>query len=147
MNHVNRTQNIVNPSDRSLHKLIYCSLATPDLEPAEIQNIISAAKHNNPRFDITGFLVYGSGIFFQWLEGPKDNVTNLMKLIIEDPWHLNVVVLSQEDEIRERLFPDWDMALVETTEFKNVLENALKESSDDKLKQILSMFLTQLHIT
>jgi hypothetical protein len=132
--------------ERSLHNLIYCSLASPNMDPAEIHKIIATAKHHNPRYGITGLLVYGSGIFFQWLEGPKDNVTSLMNIIGEDPRHLNVVVLSEEDEIRDRLFPDWDMELVEAAEIGDVLKNALKEASDEKQKQMLSMFLTKLQI-
>jgi hypothetical protein len=69
-----------------------------------------------------------------------------MNIIGEDPRHLNVVVLSEEEEIRDRLFPDWDMELVEAAEIGDVLKNALKEASDEKQKQMLSMFLTQLQI-
>ena len=129
---------------RCMHNLIYCSLAAPNLDPAEVPKIIATARHYNPRYGITGLLVYGSGIFFQWLEGPKENVASLMKIISQDPRHLNVVVLSQEDEIRDRLFPDWDMELVEAAESGEVLEGALKEASDDKQKQMLAMFLTEL---
>jgi hypothetical protein len=42
-----------------------------------LEKIIATARHHNPRFGITGLLVFGSGVFFQWLEGPKDNVTSL----------------------------------------------------------------------
>jgi hypothetical protein len=146
MDQLNPSQHDEGLPERSLHNLIYCSLARPNMDPAEIQKIIATAKHHNPRYGITGLLVYGSGIFFQWLEGPKDNVTSLMKIIGEDPRHLNVVVLSEEDEIRDRLFPDWDMELVEAAEIGDVLKNALKEASDEKQKQMLSMFLTQLQI-
>lgn len=140
------TQHDEGLAGRSLHNLIYCSLASPSMDPAEIHQIIATAKHHNPRYGITGLLVYGSGIFFQWLEGPKDNVTSLMKIIGDDPRHLNVVVLSEEDEIRDRLFPDWDMELVEAAEIGDVLENALKEASDDKQKQMLAMFLKRLKL-
>ena len=140
------TQHDEGLAGRSLHNLIYCSLASPGMDPAEIHQIIATAKHHNPRYGITGLLVYGSGIFFQWLEGPKDNVTSLMKIIGDDPRHLNVVVLSEEDEIRDRLFPDWDMELVEAAEIGDVLENALKEASDDKQKQMLAMFLQRLKL-
>ncbi|WP_295501514.1 BLUF domain-containing protein [Limnohabitans sp. Rim8] len=129
-----------------MHNLIYCSLATPNLDPAEIDQIITTAKRYNPRYGITGLLVYGSGIFFQWLEGPKDNVIGLMKRIGEDSRHLNLVILSEEDEVRERLFPNWDMELVEAAEIGDVLKNALKEASDEKQKQMLLMFLKQLQI-
>ena len=131
-------------SQRSIYNLIYCSLAAPNLDSREIAKIIATAKYYNPRFGITGLLVFGSGIFFQWLEGPKDNVSSLMKIITEDPRHLNVVVLSEEDEIRDRLFPDWDMELIEPAEIGDVLEGALKEASDQKQKQMLAMFLTAL---
>jgi hypothetical protein len=146
MDQLNPSQHDEGLPERSLHNLIYCSLARPNMDPAEIQKIIATAKHHNPRYGITGLLVYGSGIFFQWLEGPKDNVTSLMKIIDEDPRHLNVVILSEEDEIRDRLFPDWDMELVEAAEIGDVLKNALKEASDEKQKQMLSMFLTKLQI-
>jgi hypothetical protein len=117
------------------------------MDSAEVEQIIATARRYNPRYGITGLLVYGSGIFFQWLEGPKDNVISLMKLISEDSRHLNLVVLSEEDEIRERLFPNWDMELVEAAEIGEVLKNALKEASDEKQKQMLLMFLKKLQIT
>ena len=103
MDHSNNAQHDEGLPVRSLHNLIYCSLATPNLDPTEIDQIITTAKRYNPRYGITGLLVYGSGIFFQWLEGPKDNVIGLMKRIGEDSRHLNLVILSEEDEVRERL--------------------------------------------
>lgn len=146
MDHTSISQHDEGLPGRAMYNLIYCSLAAPNLDPAEIPKIIATARHYNPRYGITGLLVYGSGIFFQWLEGPRDNVSGLMKIISQDPRHLNVVVLSEEDEIRDRLFPDWDMELVEAAEIGDVLEGALKEASDEKQKQMLSMFLTELRI-
>lgn len=127
-----------------MHNLIYCSLAAPHMEPEEVAKIVATAKHHNPRYGITGLLVYGSGIFFQWLEGPKEHVISLMRLIALDPRHSNVVVLSEEDEVRDRLFPNWDMELVEAAEISDVLQGALKEASDDKQKEMLSLFLAEL---
>ena len=147
MDQMKTAQHDEGSAERSLHNLIYCSLATPNMDPAEVEQIIATARRYNPRYGITGLLVYGSGIFFQWLEGPKDNVISLMKLISEDSRHLNLVVLSEEDEIRERLFPNWDMDLVEAAEIGEVLKNALKEASDEKQKQMLLMFLKKLQIT
>ena len=144
MDHPPSLQDDEGLSERSLHNVIYCSLAAPAMHPGEVAKIIATAKHYNPRFGITGLLVYGSGIFFQWLEGPRDNVSSLMKIISKDPRHLNVVVLSEEDEIRDRLFPDWDMELVEASEISDVLEGALKEASDDKQKEMLSLLLREL---
>lgn len=130
--------------ERSLYKLIYCSLASQSINSAEIENIIATANHHNARFGITGFLMHGSGIFFQWLEGPKENVISLMKLIVLDKRHFNVVILSEEEDAGDRLFPDWNMALVEAAEIEHLMKKALREASDDKKKQMLSMFLKQI---
>jgi len=128
----------------SIHNLVYCSRAVHDMDKDALDQIIATAKHHNPRFGITGLLVYGSGIFFQWLEGPKDNVTSLLKIISADPRHSNVVVLTQEDEIRERLFPNWDMELVEAADIEVVLEDAMSEASDPKQKKALSKMLQEV---
>ena len=128
----------------SIHNLVYCSRAVHDMDKDALDQIIATAKYHNPRFGITGLLVYCSGIFFQWLEGPKDNVTSLLKIISADPRHSNVVVLTQEDEIRERLFPNWDMELVEAADIEVVLEDAMSEASDPKQKKALSKMLQEV---
>jgi len=90
-------------------------------------------------------LVFGSGIFFQWLEGPKDNVTSLYKMISADLRHSDVVLLTKEDEIRERLFPNWDMELVAAEDISAVLEDAMHAASDPKQKNTLSKMLQELN--
>jgi len=115
------------------------------MDKAALDKIIAAAKYHNPRFGITGLLVYGSGIFFQWLEGPRDNVTSLMKIISSDPRHSSVVVLSQDDEIQDRLFPNWDMELVEAADISVVLQDAMQEASDTKQKKALSLMLEEIN--
>jgi hypothetical protein len=55
------------------------------------------------------------------------------------------VVITQEDEIRERLFPNWDMELVESADISAVLEDAMHEASDPKQKNALSNMLLELN--
>ena len=57
----------------------------------------------------------------------------------------DVVILTQEDENRERLFPNWDMELVEAADIKVVLEDALVAASNPKQKKALSNMLQALH--
>jgi hypothetical protein len=90
-------------------------------------------------------LVFGSGIFFQWLEGPRDNVTSLFKMISADSRHFDVVLLTKEDEFRERLFPNWDMELVAAEDISVVLEDAMNEASDPKQINTLSLMLQELN--
>lgn len=143
---VTHQQNDEGQQGLSIHNLVYCSRASPDMSKAMIDKIITTAKYFNPRFGITGLLVFGSGIFFQWLEGPKDNVNSLMKLISADPRHNSVVVLSQEDELRDRLFPNWDMELVEAHDIRSVLQDAMQEASNPKQKKALLMMLKEFKL-
>ena len=114
------------------------------MDKEALDKIIATAKYHNPRFGITGLLVFGSGIFFQWLEGPKDNVTSLFEIISADQRHTDVVLITKEDEFRERLFPNWDMELVAAEDISAVLEDAMHEASDPKRKIVLSNMLQEL---
>ena len=132
-------------SSQSIHHIVYCSQAVQHMDKEALDKIITTAKHHNPRFGITGLLVFGSGIFFQWLEGPKDTVTSLFKIISADPRHTDVVLLTKEDEFRERLFPNWDMELVAAEDISTVLEDAMHEASDPSQKNTLSNMLKELN--
>ncbi len=138
-------QNDEGQSTQSIHHIVYCSQAAQYMDKEALEKIITTAKRHNPKFGITGLLVYGSGIFFQWLEGPRDNVTSLFKMISADPRHSNVVLLTKEDEFRERLFPNWDMELVAAEDISAVLEDAMLEASDPKQKITLSQMLQELN--
>ena len=138
-------QNDEGQSTQSIHHIVYCSQAAQHMDKEALEKIIATAKRHNPRFGITGLLVFGSGIFFQWLEGPKDNVTSLFEIIAADPRHTDVVLLTKEDEFRERLFPTWDMELVAAEDISAVLEDAMHEVSDPKQKNTLSQMLHELN--
>ena len=138
-------QNDESKTVKSLHNIVYCSRAVHSVDKEALEKIIATARHHNPRFGITGLLVFGSGVFFQWLEGPKDNVTSLFTMISADARHSDVVLLTQEDEFRERLFPNWDMELVEAEDISAVLEDAMHEATDPRQKDTLSNMLRELN--
>ena len=127
-----------------LHNIVYCSRATAGVDDAAVARIIEVSKRANPERGITGLLVYGSGIFFQWLEGPRDNVTALLNLLKTDPRHDSVVVFSESEEVRERLFPDWDMELVTTDDIRDVLVDALDTAAGTRNADALNLLLTEL---
>jgi Sensors of blue-light using FAD len=128
----------------SLYNVVYCSRATAGVDDAEVQRIIATARRCNAEHGITGMLVFGSGIFFQWLEGPRDNVTALMGLLRDDRRHENIVELSAEEDIGERLFPTWDMELVSSDHIREVLQDAHGNASDPKKAQALQRLLAHL---
>lgn len=127
-----------------LYNVVYCSRACAGVDDAAVARIIESSRRRNPVHGITGLLVFGSGIFFQWLEGPRDNVTRLMTILTADPRHQNVVPLSEGEEVRERLFPDWDMELVTPDDIRDVLLDALNTADDPKNADVLRQLLDHL---
>ena len=128
----------------TLYNLVYCSRASAGVDRAAVEGIISVAQRCNPIKGITGLLVFGSGVFFQWLEGPREHVTQLMQNIKRDTRHDTIVALSESEETRERLFPDWAMELVTTDDIRAVLEDALDTAEDPKNVQALNLLLQEL---
>ncbi len=120
------------PTPPLLYHVSYCSRASGEVDGAALQRIVAIAQRYNPAHGVTGMLVFGSGIFFQWLEGPHDHVVALMERLRGDPRHDTVVELSQGEEVRERLFPQWDMELVTSDQIREVLADALGSASDDR---------------
>jgi hypothetical protein len=113
-----------------LYQLVYCSRAAPGIDDVAVAQILETAHRCNPPNGITGLLVFGSGVFFQWLEGPRDNITLLMERLHADSRHDTIVTLSHSEEPRERLFPEWDMELVSADEIQDVLLDALSSTDD-----------------
>ena len=127
-----------------LYNLVYCSRASEGVDAAAVDQIIETSRRYNPPRSITGLLVFGSGIFFQWLEGPRDSVLALLALLKKDARHHNVVMLTSGEEVRERLFPDWDMELVTADAVRDVLVDALDSAQDPKNAEALRALLQQL---
>ena len=127
-----------------LYNVVYCSRATHGVDEADVQRIVATARHWNPEYGVTGMLVFGSGIFFQWLEGPRAHVTALMSRLRADPRHDSIVLLSEVEEVRERLFPDWDMELVTGEHIRDVLQDALDSATDAQNAQALGVLLAEL---
>jgi hypothetical protein len=127
-----------------IFSLAYCSRATQNLGRAEIETLVAEARVRNSREKITGWLVCGSGIFFQWLEGSRENVKRLMSSIMADARHNTIVVLSESEDVRERLFGDWDMELVSVRDIREVLVEAIAESKDTKSLNALHTLMKEI---
>jgi hypothetical protein len=82
-------------------------------------------------------------MFFQWLEGPRAAIMRLMDSIRRDPRHERVVILSETEEVRERLFPDWGMERVAPGDIRPVLQDALASAKDSKSTASLCPLLAQ----
>jgi hypothetical protein len=111
---------------------------------ADVDSIIATSRRRNRIQRITGVLVFGSGVFFQWIEGPKAEVMSLVKMIEADDRHEMMVTLSTDEEIRERIFPTWDMELVDAEDIQEVLQDALQTTQDERSIVALQLLLDNL---
>ena len=132
--------------EHPLFNLVYCSQVSARVESSDVDAIISTSRRRNPKLGITGILIFGSGVFFQWIEGPKAEVMDLIKLIEADPRHETMTILSTNEEIRERIFPTWDMELVSAENIQEVLEDALQTAEDTKSVDALKLLLDKLEV-
>jgi hypothetical protein len=125
----------------ALRHFVYCSRAAPGVTAAEVDRIIAVSHRHNPRKALTGLLVFGGGVFFQWLEGPRESVLWLVERLHADPRHDTIIVLDESEELRERMFPDWAMELVSPGEIRTVLADALENAEDPGTAQGLQRLL------
>lgn len=77
----------------------------------EIDRILVQARKNNVQESITGVLYYSHQFFFQYLEGPSQNIETIFSKIVQDKRHTHVKLVEKKP-IGERLFTDWAMAYI-----------------------------------
>lgn len=128
-----------------LCNILYCSHATSQMTEAELARILQTAQVNNPGQGITGLLVYGGGMFLQWLEGPREKVEALMDKLSQDPRHETIVRLQVLDGLKERLYPTWAMRSVAPGEIHEILIDCLSRARSERHAQMISLMVELLH--
>ena len=128
----------------TLYTFVYCSRAAEGVDDVEVRRIVEFAQRRNLARGITGVLVFGSGVFFQWIEGPAAQMQNLIASLHGDPRHYDVVSLDQSEEQRERLYPNWEMERVEADDIRAVLQDALGSAEDENNVAALRRILAHL---
>ena len=102
-------------------RLLYVSRATGPQTTTVTTSILLQAQAHNPGQGITGVLCQGQGLFFQVLEGERSRVNALYRRICADTRHHEVELLHYED-ITERRFGQWAMALINWSTLDPVLD-------------------------
>ena len=127
-----------------LYQMVYCSRAAAGVDEAAVDRIVETSRRCNPERGITGLLVFGSGLFFQWIEGPRDTMSALLQRIRADTRHRDFVPLSESEEVRERVFPAWDMERVSGADLRDVLLDALGSATDARNADAIGLMLAHL---
>jgi len=95
---------------RPLCSVVYRSRAVTALSDFDLYRLVQVAQARNATESITGLMLYDDGRFYQWLEGPVDNVARIMRLIRTDRRHTDIEILSDKPTA-SRQFGDWKMRL------------------------------------
>ena len=130
----------------ALETFVYCSRTSEGIGDKEVDRIIEFSQGRNAARGITGVLVFGNGVFFQWVEGPPTEVESLIVSLHGDSRHHDIVELDRSIDKRERLYPGWEMERVEADDVREVLQDALESADDENniaaLKRILEHLST-----
>lgn len=95
-------------------QMIYTSVATRKIPPAELKELLETARRNNIRDGLTGMLLYEDGTFIQVLEGDDDSVETTYERISKDPRHSKIVLIAKF-ELEHRSFNDWEMGFFDAS--------------------------------
>jgi hypothetical protein len=106
-----------------MKRVRYISRFSSDLGPRDIDQIVETSQRNNPGRKITGMLLASGDLFYQLLEGPRDQIDMLYERISKDPRHEQVILLESEIGHFERICPDWAMQKIDLT-LKSTAETA-----------------------
>ena len=95
-----------------MKRIIYISKLTTPISCEEIESIGVVSSRNNSKINITGILVFFEKMFFQIIEGDDEKVDQLYDKIGNDKRHHDILRLKTEYDIKERLFPEWNMKTI-----------------------------------
>ncbi len=130
-----------------LVRLLYVSQPVGPVTTTVTASILEKSNIYNKKENITGVLCQGSGLWMQVLEGERHQVNILYSRIMASRQHKNVELLSM-DEIKERQFSHWSMALVHLSKDDPMVQMAHPEFDpySDSSKDALAL-LDELIIT
>jgi hypothetical protein len=94
-------------------RIKYVSRYSKPLSEGQLELLGERAAAKNRELGITGLLMASGGLFYQVLEGPPSAVDDVFSAIATDDRHTDLIVLSVQEGVERRLFPDWSMKTVD----------------------------------
>jgi hypothetical protein len=91
-----------------MEQIVYTSRAAPGVSGADVFGIIETSARNNPRREVTGFLIFSGTEFLQVIEGPTDQLEELLSTLHDDIRHTDLEI-QLRSSIPGRKFADWRM--------------------------------------
>ncbi len=103
-----------------LTRLIYTSTISASFSADSIEDILTCARRNNQKNDVTGMLCFNRKYFLQCLEGKREAVNSTYNTILNDPRHSHIVMLDYK-EVTTREYGEWSMGYMPESGFTSAL--------------------------
>jgi hypothetical protein len=95
-----------------MKRIKYVSRFAQPFRESELGELGDRAAERNKGLEITGVLITSGGLFYQVLEGPAEAVDEIFGAIRADKRHTDLLVLGIEEDVAQRLYPEWSMKTV-----------------------------------
>jgi hypothetical protein len=95
-----------------LKRIKYVSRYSKPIDGDNLDQLGEQAAAKNKDLGVTGFLMASGGLFYQVIEGPPEAVDGLLATIEADERHTDMIMLGVEEDVSNRMFPDWSMKTV-----------------------------------
>ena len=127
----------------SLTSVTYTSLARPDLQSSELEEIHNSSRKNNSADGITGLLIYNGTHFLQIIEGGEAAIERLVDRLRTDARHKGFEIRDKR-RIDARSFPDWTMELLRVTPSLFQARDALADTLPDTVPEVIRARLLRM---
>lgn len=117
-----------------MHRLIYVSRSSTPFQP-DLQSILQSSQKNNARLGVTGALCFLDGVYCQYLEGDRNILADLYRLILTDLRHKELKLIDF-GRIPKHLYATWTMALVTWNEQTRALFKTVNQINTPDLYAI-----------
>lgn len=106
-----------------LTQLIYVSSVRDLMSEQALTELLTSARVENKKHNITGMLLYKDGDIMQVVEGEARDIDQLFSNIVADTRHSGIIELIRES-VAARDFSDWSMS------YRNISDQAVEGFSD-----------------
>jgi EAL domain-containing protein (putative c-di-GMP-specific phosphodiesterase class I) len=113
----------------NITQLVYASKATQNMGFDEVSKILDVAHEQNPKHSLTGCLMHNSEFFLQIIEGPDNEIKQLMHNIHNDKRHNEIKLLGTK-QIMQRDFNGWNMGYINNSQ---AIQNLLLKFTGKKI--------------
>ncbi|WP_347919623.1 BLUF domain-containing protein [Paracoccus marcusii] len=93
-----------------INNWLYKSTALLAPKEQKFRLLLDQARLRNANMDITGYLHWEDGMFYQWIEWPAAELQIVERFIVASTSHKDLTVLSR-NSAPSRQFSGWSMAL------------------------------------